>query len=184
MYAGNSQHLNISTIRNSLFRQLCLTSWDNIWGNVWQGFYVVKNKVFCIKRFWKLENMHLHITVLFGNVSRKIYKKKTLIQKQTPAYSFAKHYWNFKRVSFHFMVRWNQKNKKSFLTANTQDGFGAHRDKKHPLCTMKYTAVYLMLRAYFFKLLSWQIEVCKKYWKKGKQYFNEISLKFVFSNKG
>ncbi len=37
----------------------------------------------------------------------------------------------------------------SFLAANTQDGCGAHRDiKKYPMCTMKYTAVFLMLWAY------------------------------------
>ncbi len=28
--------------------------------------------------------------------------------------------------------------KNSFLAANTQDGFGEHRDKKYPMCTMKY----------------------------------------------
>ncbi len=38
--------------------------------------------------------------------------------------------------------------KNSFLAANTQDGFGEHRDKKYPMCTMKYTAVFLMLGAY------------------------------------
>ncbi len=38
--------------------------------------------------------------------------------------------------------------KMSFLAANTQDGFGAHRDKKYPMCTMKYTAVFFMLWAY------------------------------------
>ncbi len=38
----------------------------------------------------------------------------------------------------------------SFLAANTQDGFGAHRDKKknYPMCTMKYTAEFIMLWAY------------------------------------
>ncbi len=36
----------------------------------------------------------------------------------------------------------------SFLAANTQDGFGEHRDKKYPMFTMKYTAVFLMLWAY------------------------------------
>ncbi len=36
----------------------------------------------------------------------------------------------------------------SFLAANTQAGFGAHRDKKYPMCTMKYTAVFLMLWDY------------------------------------
>ncbi len=35
--------------------------------------------------------------------------------------------------------------KMSFLAANTQDGFGEHRDKKYPMCTMKYTC---MLWAY------------------------------------
>ncbi len=43
-------------------------------------------------------------------------------------------------------VRWNKKN--SFLAANTQDGFGEHRDKKYPKCTIKYTAVFFMLWAY------------------------------------
>ena len=38
--------------------------------------------------------------------------------------------------------------KMSFLAANTQDGFGKHKDKKYPMCTMKYTAVFLMLWAY------------------------------------
>ncbi len=38
--------------------------------------------------------------------------------------------------------------KNCFLAANTQDGFGVHRDKKYPMCTMKYTAVFLMLWAY------------------------------------
>ncbi len=38
--------------------------------------------------------------------------------------------------------------KMSFLAANTQDGFGEHREKKYPMCTMKYTAVFLMLWAY------------------------------------
>ncbi len=36
----------------------------------------------------------------------------------------------------------------SFLEANIQDGFGEHRDKKYPMCTMKYTAAFLMLWAY------------------------------------
>ncbi len=62
------------------------------------------------------------------------------------SYSFARHYWNLKRD----WVLWSDKTKKkSFLAANTQDGFGAHRDKKYPMCTMKYTAVFLMLWAYF-----------------------------------
>ncbi len=40
------------------------------------------------------------------------------------------------------------KQKMSFLAANTQDGFAEHRDKKYPLCTMKYTLVFFMLWAY------------------------------------
>ncbi len=35
-----------------------------------------------------------------------------------------------------------------FLVANTQDGFGEHRDKKCTMCGMKYTAVFFMLWAY------------------------------------
>ncbi len=41
------------------------------------------------------------------------------------------------------MVRWN--NKMSFLAANTQDGFGEPRDKKYPMYTIKFTAVFLMM---------------------------------------
>ncbi len=35
-----------------------------------------------------------------------------------------------------------------FFTENTQDGFSEHRDKKYPMCTIKYTAVFLMTWAY------------------------------------
>ncbi len=45
------------------------------------------------------------------------------------------------------MVRCNKK-KKSFFAANTQYGFGEHRDKKFLMCTMKYTAVFLMMWVY------------------------------------
>ncbi len=31
---------------------------------------------------------------------------------------------------------------------NTQEEFSEHRDKKYPMSTMKYTAVFLMLWAY------------------------------------
>ncbi len=33
--------------------------------------------------------------------------------------------------------------KMSFLAANTQDEFGEHGDKKYPMCTMRYTALFL-----------------------------------------
>ncbi len=36
----------------------------------------------------------------------------------------------------------------SLLAENTRDGFGEHRDKKHPMCIIKYTAVFLMSWAY------------------------------------
>ncbi len=35
--------------------------------------------------------------------------------------------------------------KESFLAANTQDGFGEHGDKKYPMCTIKYTAVFCIV---------------------------------------
>ncbi len=38
----------------------------------------------------------------------------------------------------------------SFLAADSQDGFGEHRDKKCPMCTIKYTAVFFMLWAYIY----------------------------------
>ncbi len=38
--------------------------------------------------------------------------------------------------------------KNELLAANTQDGFGENRDKKYPMCTMNYTAVFFMLWAY------------------------------------
>ncbi len=34
---------------------------------------------------------------------------------------------------------------KTFLAANTQDGFGEHMDKQYPMCKIKYTAVFFML---------------------------------------
>ncbi len=36
----------------------------------------------------------------------------------------------------------------AFLAANAQDGFGEYLDKKYPMCTMKYTAVFFMLWTY------------------------------------
>ncbi len=73
--------------------------------------------------------------MLFGRLSRKT----LLIQKQTPAYSVIRHDWNFKWD----WLLWSDETKFffSFLAANTQDGFGEHRDKMYPMCTMKYTAV-------------------------------------------
>ncbi len=48
-------------------------------------------------------------------------------------------------------ILWSNETKTmSFLAANTQDGFGEHRDKKYPMCTMKSTAVFLMLGAFIY----------------------------------
>ncbi len=48
-------------------------------------------------------------------------------------YSVIRHNWNFK-WDLASMVRCNYK--MSFLAAITQDGFGEHKDKKYPMCTM------------------------------------------------
>ncbi len=37
----------------------------------------------------------------------------------------------------------NNETKKIVFNSNNQDGFCEHRDKKYPMCTMKYTAVFL-----------------------------------------
>ncbi len=74
--------------------------------------------------------------MLFGRVSRT---------KQSPTYAVVRHDWNFKWD----WLLWSDETKKiAFLAADTQDGFGEHRDKKYPMCTMKYTAVFLMLWPY------------------------------------
>ncbi len=40
--------------------------------------------------------------------------------------------------------------KNELLAANTQDGFGAHRDKKYPMCTMKYYCCIFYVVGLFF----------------------------------
>jgi len=47
-----------------------------------------------------------------------------------------------------------RKQKKCFLAANQPDGFGAKRDKKHPMPKVKYNAGSLLLWAFFFFLLE------------------------------
>ncbi len=74
--------------------------------------------------------MHLHHHMLFGRASRKKSRKEyAFTKKQSPVYSVARHDWNFKWD----WLLWSDVTKKiSFLAANTQDGFGEHRDKKVP----------------------------------------------------
>ncbi len=80
-----------------------------------------------------------------GFKKKKSRKENDLTKKQSPAYSVVRHDWNFK---WDWRL-WSDVTKKlGFLAANTQDGFGEHRDKKYPMCTMKYAAVFLMLWAY------------------------------------
>ncbi len=66
------------------------------------------------------------------------------MQKQTPVYSVIRHDWNFKWD----WLLCSDETKKCFLAANTNDRFSEHGDKKYPMCTMKYTAVFFMLWAY------------------------------------
>ncbi len=65
---------------------------------------------------------HLHHHMLFGRASRK---ENAFTKKQSPAYSVVRHDWNFKWD----WLLWSDVTKKiCFLAANTQDGFGEHRD--------------------------------------------------------
>ncbi len=82
------------------------------------------------------------------HVVREGFKKNypSSSKNKLKAYSVIIHDWNFK---WDWLLWSDETNKqKSFLAANTQDGFGEHRDKKYPMCPMKYTAVFLMLWAY------------------------------------
>ncbi len=90
----------------------------------------------------KIVKQHLHQHMLFGRVSRKI----LLTHPKIISSIFSYQTWLELQMGLASMVRWNQKT--SFLAANTQDGFGEHKDQKYPMCTMKYTAVFLMLWAY------------------------------------
>ncbi len=60
---------------------------------------------------------------------------------------------------------------------NTQDGFGEHRDKKYPMYTIKYTAVFLLNKRV-------PLTVANVYYRK-HLFHNDISshLKFLLSNK-
>ncbi len=40
------------------------------------------------------------------------------------------------------LALWSDETKNELLAANTQDGFGAHRDKKVPHVYNEYTAVF------------------------------------------
>ena len=86
----------------------------------------------------KIVKQHLHHHMLFGRVSRKI----ILAHPKTNSSIFSYQTRLELQMGLASMVRM------SFLAANTQDGFGKHKDKKYPMCTMKYTGVFLMMWAY------------------------------------
>ncbi len=51
------------------------------------------------------------------------------------------------------------KQKMCIFAANTQDGFGEHRDKNDPMCTIKYTAVFFMLWDYISAVTDFDINL-------------------------
>ncbi len=72
-------------------------------------------------------------------------KFSSLIQKQSPAYSVIRHDWNFKWD----WLLWSDVNKNlAFYQQTLKMGLVNTGIKKYPMCTMKYTAVFLMLWAY------------------------------------
>ncbi len=81
---------------------------------------------------------------LFGRVSRKI----ILALPKTNSSIFSCQTRLELQMELASMVRWK-----------SQDGFGAHRDKKYPMCTMKYTAVYLSLEWFWMK--EWSLISCQ-----------------------
>ncbi len=87
----------------------------------------------------------LHHHMFFGRVSRKN------ILAHPTTYSVVRHNWKFK---WDWLLWSDIAKKNELLAANTQDVFGEHRDKKYPMCTMKYTVVFFMLWAYFTKIGS------------------------------
>ncbi len=86
----------------------------------------------------------LHHHMLFKWVSRKI----LLTHPKTISSIFSCQTRLELQTALASMVRWNIE--KIFLAANPPDGFGANRDKKYPMPTVKYTAGSLMLWACFF----------------------------------
>ncbi len=97
----------------------------------------------CQKTLKKIVKQHLHHHMLFGRVSRKI----ILTHPKTDSSIFSYQTRLELQMGLASMVRWNKK--KRFLAANTQDGFGEHRDKKYPMSAMKYHAVFYVVGLYF-----------------------------------
>ncbi len=73
-------------------------------------------------------------------------------EKKLEASLVIRHDWNFKWD----WLLWSDETKNVvFLAANTQDGFGEHRDKKYPMCTMTYTSVFSYVVGLCFCWRSW-----------------------------
>ncbi len=86
--------------------------------------------------------------MLFGRVSRKI----LLTHPKTNFSIFSYQTWLELQIGLASMVRWNLK--MSFLAANTQDGFGEHRDKKYP-CVQWNILLYFDVVCLYFCWRSW-----------------------------
>ncbi len=103
---------------------------------------------------------HLHHHMLFGRVSWKI-----ILAHPKTNYSIFSYQTRLELLmGLASMVRWNKKSG-YILAANTQDGFGEHRDKKYPMCTMyaifccNFYAVglYFCWRSWTSYLYTWRI---------------------------
>ncbi len=112
---------------------------DHSWRNA-------ENSWFSGSENLKIIKQHLHHHMLFGRASRRENRENKMLSPKTILSIFSYQTRLELQMGLASMVRWNKKN--CFSAANTQDGFGEHRDKKYPLCTMKHTAVFLMLWAY------------------------------------
>ncbi len=86
----------------------------------------------------------LHHHMLFERVSRKI----LLTHPKTISSIFSCQTRLELQMGLASMVRWNQR--KCFLAANTQDGFGEHRDKKVPhVYNEIYCCIFDVVGLYF-----------------------------------
>ncbi len=136
-------------LRNCLEEDVCLYRPNARWGGEFEWLKTLlwpqlQNIVESRgqKTLRKNVKQHLHHHMLFGRVSRK----NVLAHPKSNSSIFSYQTQLELQMGLASMVRGNKN--MSFWVANTQDGFGEHRDKKYPMCTMKYTAVVLMLWAY------------------------------------
>ncbi len=105
------------------------------------------------------KKQHLHHHMLFGRVSRK----KIPDHLKTNSSIFSCQTRLGLQMGLASMVRWNKKN--SFLAANTQDGFGEHRDKKVPYVYNEIYCCILYVVGPYFCWRSWRS--CLDTWHHG-----------------